>query len=127
MSSMRIRPDWNNPVSKRQPSWVSWRICGIPPCGEVSNAGVAERLTSDFTVYNYDRRGRGDSEDTLPYAVDREIERAQRRERARIEHADQREDLAFDQRPVAERLAKPELDRGDAWIGAADPDATSVR
>jgi pimeloyl-ACP methyl ester carboxylesterase len=39
-----------------------------------SNAGVAERLESDFTVYNYDRRGRGDSEDTLPYAVDREIE-----------------------------------------------------
>ena len=27
-----------------------------------------------FTVYSYDRRGRGDSGDTPPYAVDREIE-----------------------------------------------------
>jgi pimeloyl-ACP methyl ester carboxylesterase len=40
----------------------------------MSNAGVAALLASDFTVYNYDRRGRGDSGDTLPYAVAREIE-----------------------------------------------------
>lgn len=39
-----------------------------------SNAGLAELLASSFTVYNYDRRGRGDSGDTLPYAVAREIE-----------------------------------------------------
>ena len=39
-----------------------------------SNAGLAAALQSDFTVYNYDRRGRGDSGDTLPYAVEREIE-----------------------------------------------------
>ena len=39
-----------------------------------SNAGLAQVLASDFTVYNYDRRGRGDSGDTLPYAIDREIE-----------------------------------------------------
>jgi pimeloyl-ACP methyl ester carboxylesterase len=31
-------------------------------------------LSRHFTVYSYDRRGRGDSGDTLPYAVDREIE-----------------------------------------------------
>jgi pimeloyl-ACP methyl ester carboxylesterase len=31
-------------------------------------------LAPHFTVYSYDRRGRGDSGDTLPYAVDREIE-----------------------------------------------------
>ncbi len=35
---------------------------------------LARLLSSDFTVYAYDRRGRGDSGDTLPYAVDREIE-----------------------------------------------------
>ena len=29
---------------------------------------------ADFTVFNYDRRGRGDSGDTLPYGVAREIE-----------------------------------------------------
>ena len=31
-------------------------------------------LSPHFTVYSYDRRGRGDSGDTQPYAVDREIE-----------------------------------------------------
>jgi pimeloyl-ACP methyl ester carboxylesterase len=31
-------------------------------------------LTQHFSVYHYDRRGRGDSGDTLPYAVQREIE-----------------------------------------------------
>ncbi|HEX2315174.1 MAG TPA: alpha/beta hydrolase [Thermomonospora sp.] len=35
---------------------------------------VAERLASRFTVYCYDRRGRGDSGDTQPYGVDREVE-----------------------------------------------------
>ncbi|HEX8599037.1 MAG TPA: alpha/beta fold hydrolase [Chloroflexia bacterium] len=39
-----------------------------------SNAGLAELLASHFTVYNYDRRGRGESGDTQPYAVEREIE-----------------------------------------------------
>jgi pimeloyl-ACP methyl ester carboxylesterase len=35
---------------------------------------LAEQLASQFTVYSYDRRGRGDSGDTAPYAVEREIE-----------------------------------------------------
>ena len=39
-----------------------------------SNAGLAAVLASSNTVYNYDRRGRGDSGDTPPYAVAREIE-----------------------------------------------------
>jgi pimeloyl-ACP methyl ester carboxylesterase len=33
-----------------------------------------ERLAADFTVYVYDRRGRGASADTPPYAVEREVE-----------------------------------------------------
>lgn len=33
-----------------------------------------EHVTMPFTVYTYDRRGRGDSGDTAPYAVEREIE-----------------------------------------------------
>ncbi len=37
-------------------------------------APLAELLASSFTVYTYDRRGRGDSGDTPPYAVEREIE-----------------------------------------------------
>ena len=39
-----------------------------------SNAALAALLAPDFTVLNYDRRGRGDSGDTLPYAVEREVE-----------------------------------------------------
>jgi pimeloyl-ACP methyl ester carboxylesterase len=39
-----------------------------------SNASLAEVLAGQFTVFNYDRRGRGPSGDTQPYAVDREIE-----------------------------------------------------
>jgi hypothetical protein len=35
---------------------------------------LADLLASRFTVYNYDRRGRGDSGDTAPYAVQREID-----------------------------------------------------
>jgi len=39
-----------------------------------SQAGLAKALTPYFTVFGYDRRGRADSGDTLPYAVEREIE-----------------------------------------------------
>jgi pimeloyl-ACP methyl ester carboxylesterase len=35
---------------------------------------LAELLAKDFTVIFYDRRGRGESTDTKPYAVEREIE-----------------------------------------------------
>ena len=37
-------------------------------------AAYAEPLSKHFTVYNYDRRGRGESGDTQPYTVAREIE-----------------------------------------------------
>ena len=42
--------------------------------GRWENAPLATELAAGFTVYNYDRRGRGDSGDTLPYALEREIE-----------------------------------------------------
>ncbi|GAA1849349.1 alpha/beta fold hydrolase [Asanoa iriomotensis] len=35
---------------------------------------LAAALANDFTVYTYDRRGRGESTDTLPYAVEKEID-----------------------------------------------------
>ena len=35
---------------------------------------LSQLLEQDFTLFNYDRRGRGDSGDTPPYAVEREIE-----------------------------------------------------
>jgi pimeloyl-ACP methyl ester carboxylesterase len=44
------------------------------PSDRSSNAQLAGLLAPHVTVYNYDRRGRGDSGDTPPYAVDREYE-----------------------------------------------------
>ncbi len=41
---------------------------------EVAGLPLAELLADDFSVYAYDRRGRGDSSDTPPYAVQREVE-----------------------------------------------------
>lgn len=35
---------------------------------------LAARLSSIFTIYTYDRRGRGDSGDTQPYTVERELD-----------------------------------------------------
>src|SRR5579885_675436 len=39
-----------------------------------AEAAVAAALAPSFTVFAYDRRGRGDSGDTKPYAVEREVE-----------------------------------------------------
>jgi pimeloyl-ACP methyl ester carboxylesterase len=43
-------------------------------CDRAADGPLAQALAERFTVLNYDRRGRGDSTDTLPYAVEREIE-----------------------------------------------------
>lgn len=46
--------------------------------GALSNRAAAvtliPKLAPHFTVFAFDRRGRGDSGDTSPYAVEREIE-----------------------------------------------------
>ena len=43
-------------------------------CDRAKTRPLAEELAKHLTVINYDRRGRGDSGDTAPYAVEREIE-----------------------------------------------------
>ena len=48
-------------------------VCG-GSTDRMVNAPLAALLARRFTVLNYDRRGRGDSGDTPPYAVEREVE-----------------------------------------------------
>ena len=43
-------------------------------CDRTIDTPLAIALAEHFTVLNYDRRGRGDSTDTLPFAVEREVE-----------------------------------------------------
>jgi pimeloyl-ACP methyl ester carboxylesterase len=43
-------------------------------CDRQTTRSLTKLLASDFTVYEYDRRGRGASGDTPPYAVEREVE-----------------------------------------------------
>ena len=43
-------------------------------CDRETTRDLAEQLSSDFNVINYDRRGRGESGHTPPYQVKREIE-----------------------------------------------------
>lgn len=43
-------------------------------CDRGATWPLAEQLATQFSVINYDRRGRGSSGNTLPYAVEREIE-----------------------------------------------------
>jgi pimeloyl-ACP methyl ester carboxylesterase len=49
-------------------------VIGGATCDRARMRPIAERLARDFAVINYDRRGRGDSGDTKPYAVEREVE-----------------------------------------------------
>jgi len=72
-----------NKVTSRDGTAIAFdRLGDGPPvilvCGgstdRMANAPLAQVLAPDFTVLNYDRRGRGDSGDTAPYAVEREVE-----------------------------------------------------
>src|SRR5437764_752884 len=48
-------------------------VCGASTT-RAANAPLAALLAPHFTVFNYDRRGRGDSGDPAPYAVEPEVE-----------------------------------------------------
>jgi pimeloyl-ACP methyl ester carboxylesterase len=48
-------------------------VCGASAT-RADEAQLAAALASHFTVFAYDRRGRGDSGDTAPYSVQREVE-----------------------------------------------------
>ncbi len=74
-----------NTVTSRDGTRIAFESAGAGPAvvivdGAMSSRSfgpsgpIAEALENQFTVHRYDRRGRGDSGDTLPYAVAREIE-----------------------------------------------------
>jgi pimeloyl-ACP methyl ester carboxylesterase len=49
-------------------------VVGGAMCDRALTRPTAKELAKHFSVFNYDRRGRGDSSDTAPYAIEREIE-----------------------------------------------------
>jgi alpha-beta hydrolase superfamily lysophospholipase len=49
-------------------------LVGGGSVNRTANAPLAALLAQSFTVYNYDRRGRGDSGDAEVYAIEREFE-----------------------------------------------------
>jgi pimeloyl-ACP methyl ester carboxylesterase len=72
-------------VTSRDGTRIGYSVAGAGPalilvdgalCWRASGPAtpLAEVLKDRFTVYTYDRRGRGESGDTLPYAVAREVE-----------------------------------------------------
>lgn len=49
-------------------------VIGGGPVDRTAESPLATLLAENFTVYSYDRRGRGDTVDTAPYSVDREFD-----------------------------------------------------
>jgi pimeloyl-ACP methyl ester carboxylesterase len=72
-----------NKITSRDSTPIAYEQAGSGPavilvggafCDRSFAGPLAALLQQDFTVISYDRRGRGDSGDTLPYHVDREVE-----------------------------------------------------
>jgi pimeloyl-ACP methyl ester carboxylesterase len=72
-------------VTSRDGTTIAYEVTGAGPALILVDAaghyrafssftGLIGLLAGHFTVYHYDRRGRGDSTDTPPYAVEREVE-----------------------------------------------------
>lgn len=80
-----LKQDTTRPATSRDGTKIAFEKTGRGPAvivvsGALSHRGLyrdpslAARLSEHFTVYLYDRRGRGESTDVQPYAVEREIE-----------------------------------------------------
>ena len=70
-------------VTSKDGTTIAFEQAGTGPVIILVDSALADRsvcaklvkvLAEEFTVINYDRRGRGDSTDTQPYAVEREVE-----------------------------------------------------
>ncbi len=60
--------------SSRSEPVPGWCSLSAPSVTGTSTRTLAGLLAAQFTVHAYDRRGRGDSSDTAPYTVERELE-----------------------------------------------------
>jgi pimeloyl-ACP methyl ester carboxylesterase len=69
-----ISPDGTEIAFERSGSGPALLIVGGALADHSFYAPLAAALSRRFTVYTYDRRGRGQSGDTSPYAVERELE-----------------------------------------------------
>ena len=76
-------PSMTSFVTSRDGTRIAHDVLGDGPpvvvvsgifCTRRTTQELAERLAARCTVVNYDRRGRGESGDTAPYAVEREVE-----------------------------------------------------
>lgn len=84
MSGTRfVSPGMTNYVSSHDGTKIAYDRLGEGPplvlvsglfCHRPMTQALAEKLAPRFTVVHYDRRGRGESGDTPPYAVEREVE-----------------------------------------------------
>jgi pimeloyl-ACP methyl ester carboxylesterase len=70
-------------VRSNDGTWIAFQRAGQGPAvvliggalmDQAASAPLAGLLSQQFTVFSYDRRGRGGSGDTAPYAVAREVE-----------------------------------------------------
>jgi len=75
----------NTYIRSKDGTLIAFRKTGAGPAIIIVNGALSYRavyddssllsaLSKNFTIYTYDRRGRGESSDTRPYHVDREIE-----------------------------------------------------
>lgn len=82
---------------------------------------LAAELSKEFRVYDYDRRGRGESTDTQPYAVEREIEDIE----ALIDEAGGSAYLYGISSGAV--LAMTGLSRSSSWLSSSGPGAENRR
>ena len=72
-------------LKSKDGTWIAFNKTGTGPAIIIVNGALSYRavyddkflvsaLSKDFTIYTYDRRGRGESTDTSQYDVEREIE-----------------------------------------------------
>ncbi|GAA1551556.1 alpha/beta hydrolase [Kribbella lupini] len=69
-----VSADGTRIAYERSGSGTPLILIGGALCDRGSTRPLAQALEPDFTVVSYDRRGRGDSGNTSPYAVAREVE-----------------------------------------------------